>query len=120
MIYEVVDVAFFAISQNTGVVFDVDLREVAGFKYKNFFELFFIFYLPGFATNMMLKMKYPGYDAHHKEHLKFIRMVKESRNQLKTGVDQEQLLDKVLSFLKNWLLHHILVEDRKYYEHLTT
>ena len=69
---------------------------------------------------ILLKMHYPNFEAHHQEHLKFIGMVKKANDQLQVGVDEKKVLSQITDFLKNWLMHHILVEDRLYYDYLTS
>ncbi len=69
---------------------------------------------------ILAKMNYPDLEAHRQEHLKFIDLVKDTKNHLHEGKDLKAALVKVNDFLRNWLLHHILVEDKKYYEHLTS
>jgi hemerythrin len=59
----------------------------------------------------MLADKYKGYKAHKKEHEKLLRQVEKYRKRLAKG---EEFGEELFIFLKNWLLDHILVTDKKY------
>ncbi|MDA3852213.1 MAG: bacteriohemerythrin [Spirochaetaceae bacterium] len=58
---------------------------------------------------------YPEVKEHRSEHEFFIRKV----SQFKSDFDQgkESLTQDIISFLKGWLLHHILKVDKKYAEY---
>jgi hemerythrin-like metal-binding protein len=49
---------------------------------------------------------------HMKEHAEFIAKVEEFKNDF--NAQKRALTFKVINFLRDWLIQHILVEDRKY------
>ena len=62
--------------------------------------------------SMLIKYGYKEYDQHKEEHQKFIaQLVK-----LKLDLEKEEITIslKTLNFLKDWLLNHILISDKKY------
>lgn len=61
---------------------------------------------------MLIKYAYKGLDEHKEEHKLFI----EKLNGLKTDLKQGDITIslKTLNFLKDWLLNHILISDKKY------
>jgi hemerythrin len=63
---------------------------------------------------LMKKRNYPHYLSHKGEHTMFVENVNKHISNLKTD-DTKALLD-VINFLKDWLLKHILVSDKKYAE----
>ena len=63
----------------------------------------------------MIDIKYPGYDEQKKMHTIFINKIKEFKNEFESG---EALLSlKIIEFLKDWLLTHIVKVDKKYKEY---
>lgn len=56
---------------------------------------------------------YPEADGHIDSHAKLRRQVFEYRKQVQEK-DTVQLAGELTVFLRDWLLHHILEEDRKY------
>jgi hemerythrin len=60
---------------------------------------------------------YPAAAAHHKEHADLTQQVLAVRHKYMEGAT-EALSMEVLSFLKDWLLHHIQGSDKKYSSHL--
>lgn len=67
-----------------------------------------------FATEERYFMmhRYADRFAHMAEHAKFIAQVEEFRNDY--AAKKTALTYKVINFLRDWLVHHILVEDKKY------
>jgi hemerythrin-like metal-binding protein len=60
----------------------------------------------------MIGIKYPGYDEQKRMHTMFIDKIKEFKAEFETG---ETLLSvKIIDFLKDWLLSHIIKVDKKY------
>jgi len=55
--------------------------------------------------------------AHMAEHAAFIAKVEEFKNDY--AARKSDLTQKVIDFLREWLIHHILIEDRKYIACLT-
>ncbi|WP_037572400.1 bacteriohemerythrin [Spirochaeta cellobiosiphila] len=59
---------------------------------------------------------YPLSTEHKKEHQEFVKKVTEFKEKFDKG---NMLLSvSVMNFLKEWLLNHIAVSDKKYEEHL--
>lgn len=60
----------------------------------------------------MQKYNYPGYAGQKREHDAFIAKIQTFQNDFNAG--KLTLSLDVSSFLKNWLIQHISVEDKKY------
>jgi hemerythrin len=60
----------------------------------------------------MIKFIYPGYAEHKKEHEQFIIKVGQMNGRIKAGVSV--MSSEITRFLKDWLMNHILVTDKKY------
>lgn len=54
---------------------------------------------------------YPHAEAHHKEHSRFVQVVKDWESRHAAG---EVLGKEILDFLKEWLRYHIMNTDRAY------
>jgi hemerythrin len=70
-----------------------------------------------FATEerMMISTKFSGYDHHKREHDKFVLTIVDT---IKEFNETRRLsLFKFTKFLKNWVLTHIAVEDKKYFDY---
>lgn len=61
---------------------------------------------------MMKKYAYPDFEQHKLEHSKFIERLKS----FKTDFENNKITIsiEVLNFLKDWLLNHIFISDKKY------
>lgn len=61
---------------------------------------------------MLIKFAYKDYTQHKKEHEKFIVKL----NDLNTEIDNGKvtITIEILNFLKDWLLNHIMISDKKY------
>lgn len=62
--------------------------------------------------NLLAKVNYPELAAQKKEHAVFIQKVHELQTQQRAG--SIALTVPVMEFLKDWLVNHILVNDKKY------
>ena len=62
--------------------------------------------------DLMRKIKYPGLDTHVHDHAFLISELDDLIEAFEDGSDHE-LSNKTLQFLEDWLLHHILEEDKK-------
>ena len=60
----------------------------------------------------MLKFKYPEYQLHKKEHLDFTDKTVVSYNNFISG--DYKIVNEILEYLKQWLVNHIQVTDKKY------
>lgn len=60
----------------------------------------------------MKKYKYPDYESHHSEHVKFIEQVSDFKKDYEAG--KAGLSYDLLNFLKDWLVKHIQGSDKKY------
>ena len=68
-----------------------------------------------FEERLMAHADYPQLEAHRREHQGFVNWINEYRDEyVKFG--KRALGEPVLAFLKDWLSHHILEEDRHYCE----
>ena len=58
------------------------------------------------------KLGFPEMEEHKQEHIKFIKKV----NDFEARFNSKKIIlsYEITSFLKNWLKHHILIEDMKY------
>lgn len=64
--------------------------------------------------NNMSTSGYPDYLMHKKEHDDLIGKVLDFKDQIESGKTSISL--SIMSFLKDWLMNHILVSDMKYKE----
>jgi hemerythrin len=62
----------------------------------------------------MVLAEYQGYNQHKKEHEKFIAKIADLEERINSG--RLVLSLEVTTFLKDWLINHILVSDQKYSE----
>jgi hemerythrin-like metal-binding protein len=60
----------------------------------------------------MVKFKYPEYQLHRKEHLAFTSKTVMSYHDLISG--DNQIVNEILEYLKQWWVNHIQVTDKKY------
>ncbi len=61
---------------------------------------------------MMIKYAYKDYAIHKEEHKKFIEKLYDLKKELNN--EKITISLEVLNFLKDWLLNHIQISDRKY------
>jgi hemerythrin-like metal-binding protein len=61
---------------------------------------------------LMLQYNYPEYESHRDDHTQF--KMKTAKFCLDALQGKETLPDELLSYLRNWLTHHILKADMKY------
>lgn len=61
---------------------------------------------------IMLSHDFPGYDLHHKKHEELKREIADYQS--KFIARKTQISVHFISFLKRWVIDHILTEDRKY------
>jgi len=73
-----------------------------------------------FATEekIMLATKFSGYAGHKKEHEKFVLAVVSNINDYEAG--KRLTLSSFTRFLKEWILSHIAVMDKQYFEYFKT
>lgn len=65
---------------------------------------------------VLYKYAYPDLEQHKGEHKKFIEKLEGFKNDFLNKKITISL--EVLNFLKDWLLNHILISDKKYAEHV--
>ena len=65
-----------------------------------------------FEEDYMKKINYPALKEHWRLHKNFGTKIFEHDYELRKG--RLVLISEIISLLKNWLLDHILVEDKKY------
>jgi hemerythrin len=61
---------------------------------------------------LLTRFKYPGIGQHIQEHQEFIKDFREGVKLLKEG--EEFVPDQFVNYLKDWILTHIAVKDKKY------
>ncbi|MBN1118728.1 MAG: bacteriohemerythrin [Bacteroidales bacterium] len=65
---------------------------------------------------MLEKNSYPNIEAHKTQHKEFVKKVKSLKSRYRKG---EIILSfEVTSFLKEWLMQHILVSDKEYTKYI--
>ena len=62
---------------------------------------------------VMEACEYPLLDGHREDHLRFTQEIQYVRDRYVKSADAE-IGQELLDFLKNWLTHHILVQDMDY------
>ena len=62
--------------------------------------------------NYMIQFNYPEYQYHKEEHHDFTKKAIEYCERVTHG--DSQFADEILEYLKQWLVNHIQVTDRKY------
>ena len=65
---------------------------------------------------IMERINYPEYAVHKKEHVEFVRQVFAKVEEFKGGKNIAPLT--LVYFLRDWVLHHIAVNDKKMGEYL--
>lgn len=60
----------------------------------------------------MMEKRYPDYLAHKKEHDAFVKKVLEFQKSFEMGSTSVSI--DIINFLRDWLLNHISVTDKKY------
>ena len=65
---------------------------------------------------VMEACEYPMVEGHREEHLRFTQEIRYVRDRYVRGGDAE-IGQELLNFLKDWLTHHILVQDMDYKPH---
>lgn len=69
-----------------------------------------------FEEEYMRKIGYPDFVEHYRLHKDFDTLIYTYNRDIQEG--RVVLNSQVLKVIENWLLDHILVEDKKYAEHL--
>lgn len=69
-----------------------------------------------FEEEHMSKNAYPLIKEQQDLHRKFINRIIKIAGEFKSGM--VDLTDEIILFLKNWIIEHILTEDKKYKEYL--
>ena len=65
------------------------------------------------------RFKFPGSLDHKHEHLEFINKVVEYQKEIDSAESSDSSIAiQMLCFLKEWLVHHIMVIDRKYADYI--
>ncbi|CAB1081584.1 hypothetical protein D1AOALGA4SA_9234 [Olavius algarvensis Delta 1 endosymbiont] len=59
---------------------------------------------------------FPEHEIHIKHHMRLIQEVQELKSKYAAG--QMRMDMSIVNFLKDWIINHILTEDRKYGPHL--
>lgn len=61
---------------------------------------------------MMQEYGFPGIEKHRVQHERFSRRIQDFQRDFR--LEKENLNFEILNFLKDWLIRHVLDEDRKY------
>jgi hemerythrin len=61
---------------------------------------------------LMEDYDFPGYESHIKQHERLIFEVQELKDKFLAGEIQMDM--RIINFLKDWIINHILTEDRQY------
>lgn len=69
-----------------------------------------------YEEDYMRKVGFPDLQSHHDQHAELISELDDLIEEFESGADHE-LSNKTLQFLEDWLLHHILIEDKKIGRH---
>jgi hemerythrin-like metal-binding protein len=67
-----------------------------------------------YEENYMLSNNYPDFFGHKNLHEDFIEKYNLFKSQLKSGVPANVLIMDVETYIGNWWLNHIGIEDKKY------
>lgn len=67
--------------------------------------------------DLMRKIKYPDFAKHCEMHVELVSELDDLIEEFAEG-DSQDLSYKTMQFLEDWLLHHILIEDRKIGRHI--
>lgn len=67
--------------------------------------------------DLMQKFGFPGLDEHRERHAELVSELDELIEEFERGADHD-LSNKTMQFLEDWLLHHILIEDKKIGRHI--
>lgn len=62
--------------------------------------------------DVMLKMGFPGLEHHLELHAELVSELDDLIDEFEKGANHD-LSNKTMQFLEDWLLHHILIEDKK-------
>lgn len=62
--------------------------------------------------DLMRKMGFPGLDEHRSAHTELVSELDDLIDEFEAGASHD-LSNKTLQFLEDWLLHHILIDDKK-------
>jgi hemerythrin-like metal-binding protein len=66
--------------------------------------------------DLFSKSEYPGVDGHKNSHKSFIEEVASFQKRFEMGDDRVAV--DIVGFLRDWLINHILVDDKAYIEYL--
>ncbi len=71
-----------------------------------------------FEEDLLKKSHYPELDAHLHEHQQFIQNLETLQNAFESDFEKVNIEIKMMDFLKDWLINHIMMMDKKYTKHL--
>jgi hemerythrin len=63
---------------------------------------------------ILKNIRYPSFNNHKDQHLRFEKSVTQFTERLHSSGDKSKDIDKLLRFLNDWLVSHILIEDCAY------
>lgn len=94
------------------IISNVTTEEVG--KAITFFDRYITEHL-AYEEKYMLDGGYPDFTEHKKHHEEFVTNSLIFKEQFNKGYEPKQLILDTERYLGNWWLHHIGVEDKKYY-----
>jgi len=65
---------------------------------------------------MMLEANYEGFSEHLQLHGKFVETTSRMKSDYDSG--REGVCEEALAFLSDWMVNHMMIEDKKYAAHL--
>ena len=66
----------------------------------------------GDEEKLMLRLAYPDYLLHRKQHLEFASEITTIKERLKIEGPTQVLVSNLTTFISNWLIQHISITDR--------
>lgn len=71
-----------------------------------------------YEENLFEKYNFPNSGTHIKEHQEFKKIIEEFCLTINTLSSNQEYVEKLIIFLKDWLINHILNSERKYINYL--
>jgi len=71
-----------------------------------------------FEEKVLKKISYGDLGPHKLQHQAFVKKISAAKDNYSLSRNSEKVLNEILEFLKDWLMHHILKEDRAYADYL--
>ena len=106
-LFEIADRMFSAVAENNGQnIVESILNELETYTKTHFSH----------EEELLYKAQFPEYDNHCRIHQKLIKQLEEFK--VKIGKKKLKTAKEVNIFLENWIIKHILDEDKKYIDYI--